>query len=104
LLLFSIEPFIARLLQIKKARAKLRVGLGFSNPTITNLFVHLFSYTWNWNLELNRNHVWKSPIDICLLNVLSFMQNMRGVPMQAYCMKCRKKVDIKNPQQITMKN
>ncbi len=24
--------------------------------------------------------------------------------MQAYCMKCRKKVEIKNPQQITMKN
>ena len=27
-----------------------------------------------------------------------------GVSMQAYCMKCRKKVEIKNPQQITMKN
>ena len=24
--------------------------------------------------------------------------------MQAYCMKCRKKVDIKNPKAITMKN
>jgi len=24
--------------------------------------------------------------------------------MQAYCMKCRKKVDIKNPRAITMKN
>ncbi len=24
--------------------------------------------------------------------------------MTAYCMKCRKKVDIKNPQQVTMKN
>ncbi|MCL0104150.1 DUF5679 domain-containing protein [Dehalococcoidia bacterium] len=24
--------------------------------------------------------------------------------MQAYCMKCRKKVDIKNPTAITMKN
>ncbi len=24
--------------------------------------------------------------------------------MQAYCMKCRKKVEIKNPQQVTMKN
>jgi DNA-directed RNA polymerase subunit RPC12/RpoP len=24
--------------------------------------------------------------------------------MQAYCMKCRKKVEIKNPQQIKMKN
>lgn len=23
---------------------------------------------------------------------------------QAYCMKCRKKVEIKNPQQITLKN
>jgi len=24
--------------------------------------------------------------------------------MQAYCMKCRKKVEIKNPKSITMKN
>jgi len=24
--------------------------------------------------------------------------------MQAYCMKCRKKVDIKNPQAVTLKN
>ncbi|HUV76367.1 MAG TPA: DUF5679 domain-containing protein [Dehalococcoidales bacterium] len=24
--------------------------------------------------------------------------------MQAYCMKCRKKVEIKNPQSITLKN
>jgi len=24
--------------------------------------------------------------------------------MQAYCVKCRKKVDVKNPQQIKMKN
>ena len=24
--------------------------------------------------------------------------------MQAYCVKCRKKVDIKNPRSITMKN
>ena len=24
--------------------------------------------------------------------------------MQAYCVKCRAKVEIKNPQQITMKN
>ncbi len=24
--------------------------------------------------------------------------------MQAYCMKCRKKVEVKNPQQIKMKN
>jgi len=24
--------------------------------------------------------------------------------MQAYCMKCRKKVEIKNPKKITMKN
>lgn len=24
--------------------------------------------------------------------------------MQAYCMKCRKQVEIKNPQKITMKN
>lgn len=24
--------------------------------------------------------------------------------MQAYCMKCRKKVDIKGPQNVTLKN
>lgn len=24
--------------------------------------------------------------------------------MQAYCFKCRKKVDIKNPQPVTLKN
>jgi len=24
--------------------------------------------------------------------------------MQAYCVKCRKKVDIQNPEQVTMKN
>jgi hypothetical protein len=24
--------------------------------------------------------------------------------MQAYCFKCRKKVDIKNPQSVTLKN
>ena len=24
--------------------------------------------------------------------------------MEAYCMKCRKKVEIKNPKQVTMKN
>ena len=26
------------------------------------------------------------------------------VKMQAYCMKCKKKVEIKNPKAITMKN
>ena len=29
---------------------------------------------------------------------------VKEVWMQAYCMKCRKKVEIKNPQQIKMKN
>jgi DNA-directed RNA polymerase subunit RPC12/RpoP len=24
--------------------------------------------------------------------------------MQAYCMKCRKKVEVKNPQAVTLKN
>jgi len=28
----------------------------------------------------------------------------REVEMQAYCVKCRKKVEIKNPKSITMKN
>jgi len=28
----------------------------------------------------------------------------KEVKMQAYCVKCRKKVDIKNPKAITMKN
>ena len=26
------------------------------------------------------------------------------IRMQAYCVKCRKKVDIQNPEQVTMKN
>ena len=28
----------------------------------------------------------------------------RRFTMQAYCMKCRKKVDIKGPQNVTLKN
>ena len=28
----------------------------------------------------------------------------KEVVMQAYCVKCRKKVEIKNPQSITMEN
>ena len=27
-----------------------------------------------------------------------------GLEMQAYCMKCRKKVEIKSPQSVTLKN
>ncbi len=34
---------------------------------------------------------------------LSFV-NKEVLLMEAYCMKCRKKVEIKNPQKITMKN
>jgi DNA-directed RNA polymerase subunit RPC12/RpoP len=31
--------------------------------------------------------------------------NIGGVTMaQAYCMKCRKKVEIKNPRSVTLKN
>ncbi len=26
------------------------------------------------------------------------------IRMQAYCVKCRKKIDIQNPEQVTMKN
>ena len=38
--------------------------------------------------------------------VILFSQNIirKVVKMQAYCMKCRKKVEIKNPKSITMKN
>ena len=36
--------------------------------------------------------------------VYSPFNKIGGELMQAYCMKCRKKVEIKNPQQITMKN
>jgi len=31
-------------------------------------------------------------------------KNQGGMIMQAYCMKCRKKVEVKNPQQVTLKN
>jgi len=31
-------------------------------------------------------------------------QNKEDTMVTAYCMKCRKKVEIKNPRQITLKN
>ncbi len=31
-------------------------------------------------------------------------QNKEDTMVPAYCMKCRKKVEIKNPKQITLKN
>ena len=38
--------------------------------------------------------------------VILSAQNLTNeeVKMQAYCMKCKKKVEIKNPRAITMKN
>ena len=42
-------------------------------------------------------------IDISPVNVYAPQQKGGGL-MQAYCMKCRKKVDIKDPKSIVMKN
>jgi len=38
--------------------------------------------------------------------VIASLQDLTNeeVKMQAYCMKCKKKVEIKNPKAITMKN
>jgi DNA-directed RNA polymerase subunit RPC12/RpoP len=38
--------------------------------------------------------------------VIVSVQNLRNeeAKMQAYCMKCKKKLEIKNPKAITMKN
>ena len=39
------------------------------------------------------------------MNVFAlFFVDKEVLRMEAYCMKCRKKVEIKNPQKITMKN
>jgi len=37
-----------------------------------------------------------------ILSCLDFTN--KEVKMQAYCVKCRKKVEIRNPRSITMKN
>ena len=41
-----------------------------------------------------------------MLYVIASLQDLTNeeVKMQAYCMKCKKKVEIKNPKAITMKN
>jgi DNA-directed RNA polymerase subunit RPC12/RpoP len=41
-----------------------------------------------------------------MLHVIVSVQNLTNeeAKMQAYCMKCKKKVEIKNPKAITMKN
>jgi len=41
-----------------------------------------------------------------MFHVIVSVKNLRNeeVKMQAYCMKCKKKVEIKNPKAITMKN
>jgi hypothetical protein len=42
-------------------------------------------------------------VDISVVNGLSSMQNGGGL-MQAYCVKCRAKREMKNAKAITMKN
>jgi Zn finger protein HypA/HybF involved in hydrogenase expression len=37
-------------------------------------------------------------------NLLPEVLPIKEVKMQAYCVKCRKKVEVKNPQSIIMKN
>jgi DNA-directed RNA polymerase subunit RPC12/RpoP len=41
-----------------------------------------------------------------MFHVIVSVQNLTNeeVKMQAYCVKCKKKVEIKNPKAITMKN
>jgi DNA-directed RNA polymerase subunit RPC12/RpoP len=41
-----------------------------------------------------------------MIHVIVSVQNLinEKVKMQAYCMKCKKKVEIKNPKAIAMKN
>ena len=43
------------------------------------------------------------PLYISLCPRVSFVSK-GGERMEAYCMKCRKKVEIKNPLKVTMKN
>jgi Zn finger protein HypA/HybF involved in hydrogenase expression len=45
-------------------------------------------------------------IDITVTDRLSFIVNLRtgGEQMQAYCVKCRAKKEMKDPKAITMKN
>jgi len=43
-------------------------------------------------------------IDIAVINDLPFKQKEEGNKMQAYCMKCRCKRDMKDAKAITMKN
>jgi len=43
-------------------------------------------------------------IDIAVINALPFKQKQEGNKMQAYCMKCRAKREMKNTKAIIMKN
>ncbi len=45
----------------------------------------------------------RQPIDIPEVRVYS-PQKKEGRPMQAYCMKCHAKKEMKDPKAITMKN
>ncbi len=49
---------------------------------------------------------WVKPIDKCTIVCYPASQKReeRRLTMQAYCMKCRAKREIKNPKSITMKN
>jgi len=44
------------------------------------------------------------PIDFALGIIYPHRKLREEVNMQAYCVKCKKKVEIKDPKQITMKN
>ena len=50
-----------------------------------------------------KNHSWL-PIDIRVRNSLFFLIKKGGSPMQAYCVKCRAKREMKDTKSITMKN
>jgi len=43
-------------------------------------------------------------IDIVVINSLLFITKKGGIQMQAYCMKCRTKREMKDTKAITMKN
>jgi hypothetical protein len=53
---------------------------------------------------LKKEKLNEKPIDIVVRMVYRFSNHEGGQPMQAYCVKCRAKRDMKDAKQITMKN
>ena len=47
---------------------------------------------------------YKEALDIRGRNSLFFLTKKGGIPMQAYCVKCRAKREMKDAKSITMKN